>query len=310
MTGGDKLKLGGVAIGWAVVARALAYYGVLLLPRSLASQLTLHSYLSLVLLVATALGVTAMRLWVPRAWQQLGLSRVPLAHVALGLSAGPLVLAVSAYLGFKLALPTLLAEIAAGGRRAAESNTGEFGRALIASHPATTLVWAVLLTPIAEELLFRGALWSAIQSLTARSDADNQGERSLPAELLQESAALRFLRGSWRWLLAGGIATVVSASIFAAMHADMAGGAGIVRVVQTACLGVALGIARHATGSIAPGVVLHAAFNLMTIAKLRKWITSTVWPHPLPIPLWWWQLAAVGGLALGGWLLYRRLRRS
>ncbi|HHH30194.1 MAG TPA: CPBP family intramembrane metalloprotease [Polyangiaceae bacterium] len=310
------LSLVVVAIAWLVAARALAYFGVLLLPRAVAAQLTLHSYLSLVLVIVTAAGLVSARFFVADARDALGLDLPHRAHVLMGALWGPIVLTLSAYLAFRIALPTLLAEIAAGGKQAAESNTGEFGRALERSHPATTLLWAVALTPLAEELLFRGVLWSAITRITHRTSegaADprraDEDARSLPAELLDESLVLRGLRGLWERLRSGGIATLVTAVIFAALHADMPGGAGIVRVVQTACLGLALGTSRHVTGSILPGVALHAAFNLLTIAKLRRWLTSAGWPKPLPVPSIWWQLAAIAALLLAAWIAYRAWRR-
>ena len=257
--GGSRLwRLVAVALVWLIAARALAYYGVLLLPRSLASQLTLHSYLSVVLVIVTGAGVVATRWLVDDTQDALGLGLASRAHLPMGALWGPIVLTLSAYLAFRLALPTLMAEIAAGGKRAAESNTGEFGRALLQSHPTTT-IWAVALTPVAEELLFRGALWSAITRATSRaadpapaSDDRSHDVRSLPAELLDESLVLRVLRNAWRRLRDGGIATLVTAVVFAALHADMPGGAGIVRVVQTACLGLALGTSRQVTGPSSP----------------------------------------------------------
>lgn len=316
---GSRLwRLVAVALVWLVAARALAYYGVLLLPRSLAAHLTLHSYLSLVLIIVTVAGVATTRSVIGNAKEVLGLglpsSR---AHLPMGALWGPIVLTLSAYIAFSIALPTLMAEIAAGGKRAAESNTGEFGRALLQSHPATTLVWAVALTPIAEELLFRGVLWSAISRLACRpaiatpspSSSPGDDARSLPSELLDESLLLRGSRAMWRLLRDGGIATLVTAAVFAALHADMPGGAGIVRVVQTACLGLALGTSRHVTGSVLPGVAMHAVFNVLTIAKLRKWLTSAGWPHPLPVPSVWWQLAGAAGLVLALWTAHRAWRR-
>jgi len=318
---GRTARLLVVAVAWLVAARALAYYGVLLLPRAIAAQLTLHSYLSLVLVIVTAAGIAASRLFVDEPRRRLGLVRPSGPHVIMGVLWGPIVLTLSAYLAFRIALPTLLAEIAAGGKQAAESNTGEFGRALVSSPPTTTLVWAVVITPIAEELLFRGILWSAITGLSA-GDADGSDDapsneapsraddaRSLPAELLDESLVLRASRGLWLRLRGGGIATLVTAAIFAALHADMPGGAGIVRIVQTACLGLALGIGRQISGSIVPGIALHAVFNLMTIAKLRKWLTGPGWPAPLPVPIVWWQIAAAAALLLTLIVGYRALRR-
>jgi membrane protease YdiL (CAAX protease family) len=309
MTSGrrDWLVLLAVVAVWLGAARAMAHYGAPLLPRALAAQLTLQSFFSLVLVVTTALGLS-LSFWLltaPR--DDLGLRRPSGSAVGMATILAPIVVVASAYLGFKLALPTLLEELARGGRRAVERNTGEFGRALVQSHVLTTLLWAVVLTPIAEELMFRGGLWSLLRRLTSRFAGTTQ---SLPPELLKEGALGRGLGAARRYLCEGGMATLVTAAIFAWMHADQEGGAGIIRVVQTACLGLALGGARHASGSILPPVALHAGFNLLTIAKTRKWIVSPGWPPPFPIPTLYWQIAAGCGAVLGLWWLHRwpRLR--
>src|SRR5690606_18110483 len=97
----------------------------------------------------------------------------------------------------------------------AERNTGAFGRALVASHPVLTVAWAVGFTPIAEELLFRGALYQAFASLL-RGDASGEASVGVSGH---------------------GVAIVATTAIFAWMHADQSGGAGIVRMVQASCLG-------------------------------------------------------------------------
>ncbi|MEZ4437846.1 MAG: CPBP family intramembrane glutamic endopeptidase [Polyangiaceae bacterium] len=302
-----QIALGlGLSFAWLALARLVAYYGVLALPRSLASHLTLHSYLSLVLVLVTGCGLLGARLLLDEPREALGATRPSLFGSLAGLLAGPVVLALSAYVAFKVALPTLIAEITAGGKQAAEANTGEFGRALVESQATTTLLWGVLLTPLAEELLFRGVLWTAITRATAPTDS---AAASLPAGLITEGFVVKAIRRVVGLLRRGGIATLVTAAIFAAMHADQSGGAGIVRVAQTASLGLALGVARQASGSIFPGMLLHAAFNALTVAKLRRWLAGPSWPLPLPIPVIWWQLAAGAALLLAllaGYAVWRR----
>jgi len=258
------VKLAAVAIGWLILLVTLARGGALLLPRSLAAALTLESYLSIVLVLSTCAGLAASFAVLPQPRAGLAIEERPrTTNLVVALLCAPVVLVVSAYLGFKLALPTLLEELAQGGRQAVERSTGEFGRTLVQAHVVTTLVWAIVLTPVAEELLFRGALWSAIRAP-----------------------------------LGGWLATLITTVVFTLLHADQPGGAGIVRAVQAAVLGLALGCARHATGGIAAPMVLHAAFNLLTIAKLRRWIVSPGWPPPLPIATLYWQLAAVSAAVL------------
>jgi hypothetical protein len=55
-------------------------------------------------------------------------------------------------------------------------------------------------------------------------------------------------------------------------------------------------------------MALHAAFNLMAVAKLRGWVTSPGWPPPLPIATAYWQLAAGSALVLLSWGGYRLVR--
>ena len=84
-----------------------------------------------------------------------------------------------------------------------------------------------LLAPIAEELLFRGWLYTALR------------------------ARLRF-----RWSF------LITAALFAAMHWD----ANHRHMVLVLPLAVALGVLRETTGSIKPTVLLHAVYNLVIIA--------------------------------------------
>lgn len=298
----DWLVLVAVVTLWVGAARAMAMFGAPLLPRALAAQLTLQSFFSLVLVVSTALGLALSFVLLRTPREDLGLRRPSGAAVGMATFWAPIVLVLSAYLAFKLALPTLLEELAQGGRRAAQQNTGEFGRALVQSHVVTTVVWATVLTPVAEELMFRGGMWSLVRRVTLPLAGTAQ---SLPPELLQDGALGRGVRAIRRYLCEGGLATLVTAAVFAWLHADQEGGAGIIRVVQTACLGLALGCARHASGSLLPPMALHAVFNLLTIAKTRKWVVSPGWPPPFPIATLYWQIAAGCAVALAIWWLLR-----
>jgi membrane protease YdiL (CAAX protease family) len=308
----DWIRLLLISGAWLAGARLMALYGAPLLPGALARQLTLQSFLSIVMVLATAVGLVLSFALLSKPRRELALVKPGFAAIGMASLWAPIVLALSLYLAFTAALPTLLAEIAAGGRQAAQRNVGAFGRSLVQAHVITTVAFATIITPIGEELIFRGALWSSITRLTNRNVA---APRSLAPEFIKESLLARGLGALLRWMLSGGLATLFTAAVFAWMHADQKGGAGIVRVVQTACLGVALGTARHATGSIVPAIVLHATFNLLTIAKLRGWFVSPGWPKPLPIALLYWQLAAVAAVILILWwgqrlIVARRAQRS
>jgi membrane protease YdiL (CAAX protease family) len=302
----QTVKLWLLACAWLALARGAASYGAPLLPSAVARELTLHSFLSLVLVVATAAGVSLAYVLLERPRDELGLA-APSPWPVLGAAlAGPLVLVLSSFVALEIALPRLLAELAAGGKSAVEAQQGEFGRALKTSHPATTLVWAVLLTPVAEELLFRGAFWSAVTRLTRREEAETA---SLPPELIAEGFVARALGSSWRWLRAGGIATLATTGLFAALHADQPGAIGLIRVVQSVGLGLALGVARHHGRSVLAPMALLAVYNFLVIAKTRGWLTSRGWPPPLPIPSVQWHLALVTSALLGAMLAIGLVRR-
>jgi len=132
----------------------------------------------------------------------------------------------------------------------------------------------------------------------------------LPPELLAESLLLKALRAARLWLLTGGVATIACAAIFSWLHADEPGGAGIVRVVSTACLGLACGIARQHTASILPGALLHAMFNFLALAQLRRWVVLESFPRHYTVPTLLTAVAAGCALALGSYGLALWLRAA
>src|SRR5690606_31760037 len=68
-------------------------------------------------------------------------------------------------LGMYLAFDTLLLELATRGVRAVQEQTGELGRSAQADSLWTILPFTVLIVPLGEELLFRGGIYGAVQSL-------------------------------------------------------------------------------------------------------------------------------------------------
>jgi membrane protease YdiL (CAAX protease family) len=285
------LRLALVAGLWLALARVLARYGVHLLPPALARQLTLQSYLALCALLSTVVGLGLAFALLPTPFEQLGLRRPTARAVGAVLLVAPVLFVLTSYVAIFIALPTLRAELEQGGRQLVERNTGELGRGLVRADAMLTLSWGVLLAPVAEELAFRGPLWSLLARL-ARS-FDRPRASSLPPELLDESLLLRGARAARAWLRLGGAATLVTAGLFSWMHADEQGGAGIVRVVSTACLGLGCGLARQASRSLVPGVLLHAMFNLMALAQLRRWVVFQPFPRHYTVPTLLTLVAAV-----------------
>jgi len=304
-----------VVVVWFAAFRLTADYAVRLLPLSIARQLTLQNYLTLVAIVVSALGLALSFLLLPDAKRALGLSRAQPLRIGALVVLAPAIYVVSSYLAIWIALPTLLAEIAQGGREAAQKSTGEFGRELVQASALSALFWGVVVSPIAEELLFRGAFWSLIQRaidfLKTRLAAapSPSAEEPLPSGVITDSAGLRASRAIARFFVTGGIATLVSAAIFALMHADMPGGLGIVRWVSAAGLGVATGLARQLTQSLLGPIVVHVAYNLLSLATTRRWVVTESFPMKLGVPTLLSLTAAIGVVLLAVVLGARKLGR-
>ncbi|MBX3130253.1 MAG: CPBP family intramembrane metalloprotease [Polyangiaceae bacterium] len=294
---------------WLATFKLLADHGWRLIPLSLAGKLSMQAYLTLVMLVTTAVGLGASWLLLRDPPAELGLRRPrPGALAWTALLALPAYVAAS-YLAIYVALPTLLEELTRSGRQVVQQQTGEFGRTLVQAPLPTLLLWAVVVTPVAEELLFRGAWWSLFARAgraLARRDAAPSSE-ALPSGVLEPSLVLKVAASARRWFAEGGLATLASALVFAAMHAGMPGGLGIVRVVAAFGLGLATGVARHATGGLAAPILLHVLYNFVSLGTTRRWWVSETFPMKLGVPTL--ATAAAGGsllLAVALWLVLRR----
>jgi membrane protease YdiL (CAAX protease family) len=265
------LRLLALSAVWLAATRFLPRYAIYLIPLSLARHMTLQAYLMLVQVVVTAigLGLAALILRAPR--RGLGLAWPAGYQIAIVIAATPIIFVAASYIAIGAAFRTLMEEIARGGAEVSRQNAGEFGRSLKQDPAVLTVVWSAILAPIAEELLFRGALWSFVTDLTRRLQrAPDKARESLSA-FIDESPMIHALSTIKGWLLSGGIATVLSAGLFGWMHADMPGGVGIVRVVSTTCLGLACGVARHRTGTVLAAIVVHFTFNALSIGQTRRW---------------------------------------
>ncbi|HEX3596857.1 MAG TPA: CPBP family glutamic-type intramembrane protease, partial [Polyangiaceae bacterium] len=85
---------------------------------------------------------------------------------------------------------------------------------------------------------------------------------------------------------------------------------GIVRFVSALFLGVACGLARQATASVAPPMLVHVAFNALSLATARRLVVTDAFPMKDGAP----TLVALAG-AIAAWaaalhfLLVRRGKR-
>lgn len=117
---------------------------------------------------------------------------------------------------------------------------------LIREHPSKDMlapmaILAVLLAPALEELIFRVLIQGWLEKLIRK---------------------VRRTRMQWRALQVGAIPIVVSASLFAVVHAHGPD------PIPIFLLGLALGYVYHQTHRILPSLVLHACFNGATVLLL------------------------------------------
>jgi membrane protease YdiL (CAAX protease family) len=144
-----------------------------------------------------------------------------------------------------------------------------------------------VLAPLGEELLFRGGIYGGIQGFVHAVAG-----KASPADTPPPSLAVAGVpaRVPWRatsvgrWLFQDGFAVLGSSLCFALMHADTAGGMGIVRVVSASVLGLSCGLARAGSGSLLAPLALHATFNLISLASLRGWLVFSGFPTKYTIP--------------------------
>ncbi|MEB2313525.1 MAG: CPBP family intramembrane metalloprotease [Sorangiineae bacterium] len=306
---GGVLRLALLALLWPTLYLLLARYGVLALPVSLARRLDLQSYLTLVQLTTVGLGLLLAGALMGGVRAPLGLGRASPLGLACAALLAPALYVASSMLAIELALPTLLDELARGGTELAERSTGELGRSLVATPAALVLLWGAVVSPISEELMFRGAVWSAVQRLVRwLTGRGRGGERSPAPSWLEPGPLLRVSRAAGRFLRDGGVATLASAALFAWMHADRPGGLGIVRVASAAGLGVGCGLARQWSGSLLAALALHVSYNTLSIATTRRWVVTEGFPLRRGIPTLL-ELVALVGLALAGGLCLAVMRQ-
>jgi membrane protease YdiL (CAAX protease family) len=273
-------RLAAVTGVWGATFSALSAHGVQLLPLSVARQLTLEEYLSGVQLITLAVGLGLARALLHEPRRDLALLRPSLRALATIVAAAPAVFVMATTAAFLIARPVLLEELGRGGRELVQRSTGRFGRELTQAPPLLALAWGAVISPVSEELFFRGALWSLVEkwvlALPGRPSAS--ADAALPADLLVDSGALRALGSIFDWLLQGGAATLAVTAVFGMLHHDMPGGLGLVRFVAALGLGLACGLARQHTGTVAAPALLHVAFNALSVAAARRWVVTPAFP--------------------------------
>jgi membrane protease YdiL (CAAX protease family) len=279
----ETLRLAAVTLVWLACARYLESLGNALVPDAWKVKIQLQTFLIACQITMAAVGLGLAFALLARPRDAIALVRPRARGVAVAALLGPAAYVGSAAVAFQVALPTLLAELQERGTQAPRQDAGELGRMLQQGPTLATLIWGVVLAAISEELLFRGALWSLVARVAGHLD------RARPE-------APEAARGRLRAAVPAIAATVVSAVAFSAMHANLAAGVGILRVVSTLCLGLACGAARGATGALAAPIAVHLINNVLSLAPARGWFGRDLHPVAdwLPVP------SVVVGLAVAG----------
>ncbi|MCC6216290.1 MAG: CPBP family intramembrane metalloprotease [Polyangiaceae bacterium] len=300
-TAREIAALAALAALWFGAFFGLRAHAWRLLPASVAALTTEQSYMAGVQLTTLGVGVVLALALVRRTRATLGLVAPPAFAWIAVLLAAPVLYSALSWTAFQIALPTLIDEHLRGGQRLLRANAGEFTRSIAVATPFELYLSFAVVAPVAEELMFRGALWSAVRSLTlplARRPAPATPPADAELALggaLETPLPLRALGAAWDALARGGLATLASAGVFAWMHADLEGGAGIVRVVSTALLGLFCGIARQWSGSVWAAAWLHVCLNVLALGAQRKWLVVEGLPMRSQVPT---LLLAVGVPAL------------
>jgi len=290
------LRLLGVAALWLALGRFLPDVLWRALPRALLDVLSLPSYGMLCQTATTLLALGAAWLVLEEPRGALRLRRPCGWHLLVAVLIGPAVFVVSSYVALKVAEPYLMAELAREGAGASRRNAGAFGKAITEAPLVVTLLWGAILAAFAEELELRGALFAATEGVVRLLSGSHQGS----------DAASR--RSRW---IRGATAIVVTAAIFGAMHADMKGSVGIVRVVSASCLGLACGTARSLSRTVFVSMAIHFTHNAISLGLGRGIFNGDSEPLLSVVPNRLLAIAiggAAGAIAVG--IARRRVARS
>jgi membrane protease YdiL (CAAX protease family) len=293
---------------WLALLMGLLKGGARLLPPCVAQKLTVDAYSTLVQLVAlvVGLGLSFLVLDAPR--RDLGLLNLARGRgVLLATLLAPAVYVAICYVAVGLALPTLRQELARGGVELVRRQGGAVISAMTQPSLLVPLLWAVVVSPLGEELLFRGALWGAVQGLLARGGSEPKAQAAEEGLPLERSTVLDLLGWACR---SGSLATLVTTAVFAAMHGDLRGSQGIVRLASAAGIGLVCGIARQSTGTLAAPIALHVSLNVLSLASARRWVVTAAFPKYYTVPTLLSVIGGIGLLLAVGLVLVRRRRHA
>jgi ABC-2 type transport system permease protein/sodium transport system permease protein len=193
-------------------------------------------------------------------------------------------------------------------------------RAALASVVAAAVL-GVSLWPAAHELALLSQGFTINPELFKKVEALVQMFQSMPLWLIlvcyaivpavfEEFCFRGFLFGALRERLSGGWTVVVTAVLFGFFHEVFFPG----KLVPTAALGLVLGWVRLRTGSIFPGIVMHAVLNgvVFSLIDYRDELAARGWglQESAHLPLGWHALAAAGVVVGAALLIVGTNRRN
>lgn len=294
-----------LAGAWIAFYFLLARYGVYALPQEIAQRTTLPAYLAGVQVLSIAFGLVLARVLskAGRPWGPLLFPLSPPGTVTSGrlllwaVALAPVTYLGAHALGMYFAYDTLISELMQRGARAVQQQTGELGRSATQDTLWTIVPFTLLIAPLGEELIFRGALFGALQEQFERFGAPAEAPAIETASENEEAPESYGITGLTRknagpslpehlslWTQRGGGAALVSGGIFGLLHADTPGGLGIVRLVSAMVLGVVCGLLRFKSGTLLAPLALHMVYNLVALGTMRGWLVTANYPTKYGIP--------------------------
>lgn len=277
--GRETLKLAAITAVWLALTKGLIRIGERALPDAWKAKITLQQFLLSCQILTTIVGLGLCFALLARPRALLAVTRPRLRELTVTALLAPAFLISSTVIALRAALPILLEEMRTRGPGATRQNVGELGRMLEQGPLLVTLLWGAILAAAAEEMLFRGALWSLVDrvvkiaraEVAAKIPPSRQGAEPGPMSWAEQASPV----------ILGLFPTIAAAAVFGLMHGDLHGGVGVVRLVSATVLGLGAGILRWWTGTMLAPILLHFLNNTMVIGQGRKWFSSGSSAPPL-----------------------------
>ena len=268
----ETLKLAAITAMWVALTKGLIRIGERVIPDAWKAKITLQTFLMACQVLTTALGLVLCFTLLARPRAVLAFARPRRREIIFTALLAPAFLISTTVLALQAAMPILLEELRTRGPGVSRQNAGELGRMLEQGPLVGTLLWGAILAAAAEELLFRGALWSLVDRIVKIVRAEFAGKLPRSRREGAEPGPMSWAERASPVIL-GLFPTIAAAAVFGLMHGDLSGGVGVVRLVSATLLGLGAGVLRWWTGTMLAPILLHFLNNMMVIGHGRKWFT-------------------------------------